>query len=98
VNDKIMVTGVQRDGAGWIDGINVNDEITAIDGVKVTDMSVALKDKKPGDKITVSVLRDGLTLNLPVTLLKKTQVKYHIDSVEKPTEQQLLVRKKWLSL
>ncbi len=95
---KIIVTGVVRGTAAWIDGINVNDEITAIDGNKVTEMATAMADKKVGDKITVSVLRDGLPLDLPVTLLKKTQVKYQIDSVAQPSQQQLSVRKKWLSL
>ena len=95
---KIFVTGVTRNSAAWHDGINVNDEITSIDSVKVTDMGTVLNGKKPGDKINVAVLRDGLPLTIPVTLLKKTQVKFKIESVTQPTEQQLLVRKKWLSL
>jgi predicted metalloprotease with PDZ domain len=97
-NGKIMVTNVIRGTAGWIDGINVNDEITAIDSNKVTDMTSVLNGKKPGDQIKVSVLRDGQPLDLQVTLLKKTQVKYHIDSLAAPTQQQLEVRKKWLRL
>jgi predicted metalloprotease with PDZ domain len=97
-NNKIVVTHVLRGTAAWIDGLNVNDEITAVDSVKVTDMSTILNGKKPGDKISVSVLRDGLPLTLPVTLLKKTQVKYKIESVDSPSEQQLVVRKKWLKL
>jgi predicted metalloprotease with PDZ domain len=97
-NGKITVSNVARGTAAWIDGINVNDEITAIDGNKLTDMNTALNGKKPGDKISVSVLRDGLPLTLPVTLLKKTQVKYRIDSLAAPTTQQLEVRKKWLRL
>jgi predicted metalloprotease with PDZ domain len=97
-NGKIAVSNVIRGTAGWIDGINVNDELTAVDGNKVTDISTILNGKKPGDQITVSVLRDGLPLTLPITLLKKTQIKYRIDSLGEPTKQQLEVRKKWLSL
>ena len=97
-NNKIVVTNVMRGTAAWIDGINAGDEITAIDGNKVTDMSTALNGKKPGDKISVSVLRDNLPVTLNVTLLKKTQVKYKIESVAAPTVQQLEVRKKWLRL
>ena len=95
---KITVTNVVRNSAAWIDGINVGDEITAIDGNKITDMNTALNGKKLGDKISVSVLRDSLPVTLPVTLLKKTQVKYKIESFESPTAQQLEVRKKWLRL
>lgn len=97
-NGKITVSNVVRGTAAWIDGINVNDEITAIDGNKLTDMNTALNGKKPGDRINVSVLRDGLPLTLPVTLLKKEQVKYRIDTLAAPTSQQLEVRKKWLRL
>ena len=97
-NNKVTVTNVVRNSAAWIDGINVGDEITDIDGNKITDMSTALNGKKPGDKISVSVLRDGLPVTLPVTLLKRTQVKYSIVSVDSPSAQQLEVRKKWLRL
>jgi predicted metalloprotease with PDZ domain len=97
-NNKITVTNVVRNSAAWVDGINVGDEITAIDHNKITDMNTALSGKKPGDKISVSVLRDGLPVTIPVTLLKKSQVKYSIISVDSPSAQQLEVRKKWLRL
>ena len=97
-NGKIIVTSVARNSAAWIDGLNVNDEITAIDSAKVSDLSAVINTKKPGDKIIVSILRDGLPIDLPVTLLKKSQVKYKIETLQQPTDQQLLVRKKWLSL
>jgi len=97
-NGKTFITGVVRNSAAWIDGLNVNDEIMTIDSAKVTDMSTALNGKKPGDKINVSVIRDGLPLTLPVTLLKRTAIKYRIESIAQPTDQQMLVRKKWLSL
>jgi len=97
-NPKKIVSAVLRGGAGWIDGINVNDELTAIDGQPVTDVATMLSGKKPGDKISVSVTRDGLPLTLPVTLLRNNKVKYKIESLPSPTPQQLLVRKKWLKL
>ncbi|HJP63255.1 MAG TPA: PDZ domain-containing protein [Mucilaginibacter sp.] len=97
-NGRVFVSNVLRGGSGWVDGINVGDEIIAADSVKVTDINTILNGKKVGDKISISVLRDGLPLTLPVTLLKKTQIKYKIDSVNQPTAQQLLVRKKWLSI
>ena len=97
-NGKIIVTSVARNSAAWIDGLNVNDEITAIDSAKVSDLSAVINAKKPGDKIIISILRDGLPIDLPVTLLKRSQVKYKIETLQQPTDQQLLVRKKWLSL
>lgn len=97
INQKIVAT-VLRGTAAWIDGINVNDELVAIDGNPVTDLTTILSNKKPGDKILVSVIRDGLPLTLPVKLLKNTNVKYKINSLPNPTPQQLVVRKKWLGM
>lgn len=96
---KLTVTGVMRDGAGWIDGINVNDEITAIDGATIPDVDKFITTtKKIGDKINVSVVRDGIKMILPVTLLKNPGVKYHIEDNGTPTADMLAVRKKWMHL
>ncbi|MGZ3874564.1 MAG: M61 family metallopeptidase [Mucilaginibacter sp.] len=97
-NGKKMVTSVLRGGAAWTDGINVNDELVAIDGKPVADVTTMLSGKQPGDKISVSVMRDGLPLILPVTLLRNNQHKYKIDSLPDVTPQQMIVRKKWLKL
>ncbi|HEY9195758.1 MAG TPA: PDZ domain-containing protein, partial [Mucilaginibacter sp.] len=90
---KITVASVTRGTAGYIDGINVGDEITAIDGIPATDGSTLIAGKKPGDKIEVTVSRDGQTVVLPVTLLKSNRVKYKIVPVDNPSAQQLAVRK-----
>jgi len=95
---KKIISSVLRGSAGWIDGINVNDELTSIDGTPVTDAATMLNGKKTGDKITVTVLRDGLPLTLAVTLLRNNKVNFKVDSLSNPTPQQLVVRKKWLAL
>jgi predicted metalloprotease with PDZ domain len=96
-NGKITVTAVARNSAAWVDGINVNDELLAVDGQPVTDMAKILDGKHPGDKIVVSISRDGLPMDLTVTLLKRTSVKYHMESIAEPSGRQLEVRKKWLN-
>lgn len=95
---RVIVATVQRGSAAWIDGINVNDEIVAIDSKPLPETGNILADKKPGDKIEVTVIRDGLTLVLPITLLKDPKVKYKIENLPNPSVEQLAVRKKWLSL
>ncbi|WP_439695319.1 M61 family metallopeptidase [Mucilaginibacter sp. AW1-7] len=95
---KVMVTSVTRGTAAYIDGVNVGDEITAIDDNPISDGSNLITGKKPGDKIQVTVNRDGQSVTLPVTLLKSNRVKYKIVPVDSPSAQQLAVRKKWLSL
>jgi predicted metalloprotease with PDZ domain len=95
---KIIVTSVQRNSPAWVDGINTDDQITAIDGNTITTLQDALNGKKVGDKITVTVLRDGISMELPVTLLRNPMVKYKIDSLANPTAEQIVVRNKWLKL
>lgn len=95
---KKIVSMVLRGSAGWIDGINVGDEIVSIDGTPVTDMATVMNGRKVGDKITVTVSRDGKAYNLPVTLLRNNRVNYKIEDAGTPTAQQLAVRKKWLKL
>jgi predicted metalloprotease with PDZ domain len=95
---RVIVATVQRGSAAWIDGINVNDEIIAIDNKPLPETANIIADKKPGDKIEVTVIRDGLTVILPVTLLKSTKVKYKIEELPNVSAEQLAVRKKWLSL
>jgi predicted metalloprotease with PDZ domain len=93
------VTAVLRNSAAWVDGINVNDEIAGIDGVPlVNDPDKTIADKKPGDKIVVSVVRDGLLKNISVTVLKSTAVKYKIEDAATLTDANMVVRKKWLKL
>ncbi|HEY2582373.1 MAG TPA: peptidase M61 [Mucilaginibacter sp.] len=95
---KKIVATVLRGSAGWIDGINVNDELTAIDGNPITDVATMLNGKKPGDKISASVNRDGLPIVLQITLLRNNRVKFKIESLPTTTASQLEVRKKWLNL
>lgn len=97
-NNKITITSVVRNGSAWISGINAKDEITAIDGHNITDTTAILKGNKPGDKITITLNRDGLPLMLPVTLLKDPTVKYKITPLENISAQQQKVRDKWLKL
>lgn len=95
---RIFVATVTRNSAAWNDGINVNDEIIAINDEPVTEAGKLLAGKKVGDKIKVTVIRDGLSLDIPVTLLKSTKVKYKIEELPNANVQQLAVRKKWLTL
>jgi predicted metalloprotease with PDZ domain len=98
VNGKIIVANVLRGSAAWVGGINTDDELTAIDSVGITDIHTALTGKKVGDKVTVSLNRDGLPHTLPVILLRNNQVKYKIDTLTNLTDKQLSVQKKWLKL
>jgi predicted metalloprotease with PDZ domain len=95
---RVIVTSVLRGSAAWDDGINVNDEIITIDGNNVDSRKPLFGDKKPGDKISVTLIRDGVEMTLPVTLKRAATVKFKLEQLSNPSAQQLTVRKKWLSL
>ena len=52
-------------------GLKVGDVIVGLDGKKVTsagELQAEVSAKRPGTKVTLDVLRDGKSMNVPVTL------------------------------
>ena len=95
---RVIITGVIRGSAAWDSGINVNDEIIAIDDHVVEAGTPMFGNKQPGEMIKVVLIRDGRELVLPVTLKRDSNVKFKITELPNSTAQQLMVRKKWLTL
>jgi serine protease Do len=69
--DGLTVQSVVAGGPAANAGIQPGDEIMAVDGTAV-HTNVALTDilwsHKPGDSVTLSILRDGSTISVPVVL------------------------------
>ena len=66
-----VVTQVVPDSPGAKAGLQIGDVITEIDGQKVNDagdLQVRIGLKKPGTKVELTVLRNGKTMTVPVTL------------------------------
>ena len=66
-----VVTQVDPDSPGAKAGLQTGDVITAVDGQKINDsgeLQVIVTQKQPGTKIDLSVLRNGKTETMPVTL------------------------------
>jgi serine protease Do len=66
-----VVTQVEPDSPGAKAGLQIGDVVTAIDGNKITDageLQVVVGQNKPGTKLTLTVLRNGKTETVPVTL------------------------------
>ena len=71
VGRGVEVGGVQPGGAAERAGLRSGDVITAIDGEDVTEGDVLrslISSTKPGETVRLRVLRNGETLDLPVTL------------------------------
>ncbi len=72
--DGVVVTGVIRNGPAHKAGLKPGDVITAIDGNKIADAReamVAILGRRPGSKLTLTVLRDGETLTLQATAIER---------------------------
>lgn len=95
---KFTVANVIRNSTAWTDGINVNDELIAIDGVRISSIDRILHNKKVGDKLMITISRDGQIMDIPVTLKRNDQVNYMLEDLDQVSEDQSNVLKKWLSL
>jgi predicted metalloprotease with PDZ domain len=69
-NGRLIVTSVRRGTPGLEAGLNVDDEIIAIDDVRVRadGLAARLDQYKPGDKISMLVARRDRLMKLDVTL------------------------------
>ncbi len=103
---KIMVTNISRQSPAWTGGLNVNDEILAIDDNRISNVSDPrlsevdkfISNKRVGDKIRILVNRDGRLQNLELNLSRNPNHKFRIAVSENAGPAQLAVRKRWLKL
>jgi predicted metalloprotease with PDZ domain len=95
---KPVVTIVTRNGSAWQAGLNVNDEIIAMNGYRVTDdINKSIPAYEVGDVLELVISRGGQVMIIPVKLLKDQTVKYRADKVATPTEAQKKAYEKWTS-
>ena len=95
---KLLVASVERDGAAWNTGLNVNDEIMLINGAAPGEESVkSLLSGSVGNEVALQVRRDGLPRELKLKMLANPDVKYQIQPVPNPTAAQQKVLERWLS-
>jgi serine protease Do len=66
-----LISQVEADSPAGKAGIKVGDVITELNGKKMDNsgqLQAAISAQRPGDKVTLSVMREGKSLTLPVTL------------------------------
>mgnify|MGYP004537881183 FL=1 len=70
-NDGVYVNSVSEDGNGAEAGLEEGDVITKVDGkpiVKMSELQEMINAKRPGDKITLTYLRNKKKLEKTITL------------------------------
>jgi predicted metalloprotease with PDZ domain len=68
-NGRVTIKAVVENGPAWHAGLNVGDEIVAMDGFRVESSKLAyFKMRKPGDMVEVTINRKGILRDLVVTV------------------------------
>jgi predicted metalloprotease with PDZ domain len=96
-NGKVVVGSVRRGSAAYTDGLNVGDEILAVDSIRVGDDLLRLiSGRRVGDKISVIVNRAGFLREIPITLTQNPLVSYRLEALPNRTDTQKALYNKWL--
>lgn len=93
---KLIVTAISNVSGAYVAGLNVNDEILAVDNYRIDDLVKATANKKPGDAIELLISRDGIIKTIHFTLTKNTGVKYKLEKLEPKTPAQEIAYKAWI--
>ena len=95
---KLTVRAVPADTPAYQFGLNVNDQIVAIDGNRAsqTFLQSHLNGKKPGDKIKLTIFRFDELREIEVTLGGRAKSDYKIVPVENPTDKQKRLYREYL--
>ncbi len=80
-------------------GLYPDDELVALDGLKVDASSLVsrVEEKRPGDRVKLTVFRREKLTELDLTLGAKPQDAVYFARVEKPTDEQRAAYRAWLN-
>ena len=85
---------VYRNQSAYDGGLNVNDEILAINGFRVNgNVSDFIDDKKVGDILAVLISRDNIIQTINIPLIEKGRTNYYLIKDEGKSN---TVQQKWL--
>ena len=95
---KIIVTFTKRGGVAYEQGLNVNDEVLGVDGLRLSVglLNQYIARKKPNEKISLLISRDGLIRTLELTLKTMDNTAYTIERVANPSEKQRKIYERWI--
>ncbi|HNF87663.1 MAG TPA: peptidase M61, partial [bacterium] len=76
-----------------------NDEVLAVDGIRVTarTLQARLNEKKIGTSVRILIARDTQLQEIVITP-SEMPARYRLERVSEPTAQQEQIFKKWLNL
>jgi predicted metalloprotease with PDZ domain len=98
-NQRLVVTQVRRATPGYESGINVDDEIVALDEYRVRSdqWDARVETYQAGESVSVLVARRDELMRFPVTLAPPPLDEWQIRTVTQPTARQSESRRAWLT-
>ncbi|MFD2555848.1 M61 family metallopeptidase [Sphingobacterium tabacisoli] len=99
---KTIVKQVDRNSGAWNGGLNVEDELIAINGYRIDPQSKAfdyiLSQAKIGGTVSILISRDGLVSTLEIPVLPSDKKAFSIEAIPDADTATLELGKIWLSL
>ncbi len=97
-NGKYTVTKVFAGGSAYESGLNANDELIAVNGIRIDESSLKtiLKDHPENSELKILINRTGIVREINVKLLKPLP-KYKITEIKQITEEQKKFLEKWIA-
>ncbi|HEY2867142.1 MAG TPA: PDZ domain-containing protein [Pyrinomonadaceae bacterium] len=97
-NGRLTVRSVPAGSPAYDQGINAGDQIVAIDGYRASQARLQqyLADRKPGDKVRLSIFRTDRLRDIDLTLGNNTRQTFSFAPVASPTEQQRRLYREWM--
>jgi predicted metalloprotease with PDZ domain len=98
VSDRLMVRNVREGTPAYDQGVMFDDQIIALDGVRVNleTWDARLAEKRPGDKIALTLFRRDDLRRIEITLGGRVVAPYSIVPVAQPNADQQRLYQSWL--
>ncbi len=95
---RYVISSVRRETVAYEIGLNVGDEVIAVDQYRVDpkSWSARMKQYAPGDQVSLLISRRGELLRIPVTLGKKPEASWKLEVLKEATPQQQAALSTWL--
>ncbi len=97
-NNKEIIKLVEKGSPAAVEGIDPEDELLAINGIRVTaeQLNERLKDHQPNEIVSVTVFHQDELKTLSVTLGKPQPSRYEVMEIENPSPLQQENLRGWL--
>ncbi len=104
--DRLIVTNVPADSPAYEQGINANDQIIALNGLRLAPdaqhtaldfFNARLDELRPGDEIQLTLFRQDNLRTLRIKLGARAPENYRIVPINNPTPAQARLYEGWLS-